>query len=89
MSIKVRNTILIKINQQEYDVLMFSRSIKFTPTKKGIWFLKKVKDKLPFGRCELVVQNGEPHRIIKALDDDLLILPTVEKPFDKNPETCT
>ena len=60
---------------EEMDMILFCRQLKFLPTKKGLVFLKKMKYELPYGHCQLVMQNGEPWRMQRAVADDLIKLP--------------
>ena len=72
MSIKIHQTIVLKINMDEYRHLMLCRQLGFLPTEKGMRFLQFIKDKMPFGECQVISKDGQPWRIERAIASELL-----------------
>ena len=78
MSFKIRRTIILKLNPNEYDHLMLCRKMGFVPTEKGMKFLQFVRNKMPFGECQVISKDGQPWRIERAIESELLNLQTVD-----------
>ena len=79
MSLKIRETKIIELTFEEMNMILFCRQLKFIPAQKGIKFLKWIKDKMPYGQCQVIAKAGNPCRIERAIESELFDLDIADK----------